>query len=169
MSEEDPNAALFGDDMASENEVMDYVFGKTPERVEAMTALYYQELIKQVEQMNLPDEEAKMMAVFKLATGSTIDMMADSQNAEDAPDMMNSFDMFLAVALTNKKYGINLFAEQEKALQSIDRSKFNSDEEYAEALSRAEDVWWEIAQPLLNGRNPNDAVRETMAEYGLTL
>lgn len=169
MSEENPNEALFGSDMATENEVMDYVFGKTPDRVEAVTALLYDNLLKQVESMNLPDTESKMLAVFKLASGSMLDTIADAQSPEIAPDVMNSFDMFIAVALTNKKYNVNLFAEQQKALEGIDRSKFANDEEYAEALSRAEDVWWEIAQPLLGGRNPNDAIRETLAEYGLTL
>lgn len=169
MSEENPNEGLFGSDMATEDEVMEYVFGKNPDRVEALTDLLYQDLLKQVDAMKLPDNESKMLAVFKLAAGSVLDTIADAQSPGDAPDVMNSFDMFIAVALTNKKYNVNLFAEQQKALESIEKSKFANDEEYAEAVSRAEDVWWEIAQPLLNGRNPNDAIRETLAEYGLTL
>ena len=126
-------------------------------------------MMKTVEGMELPDEAAKMKAVFKLTAGGLLDMLADSQNPEDAPDVMSDFDMFLAVALTNKIHNINLFAEQQKALETVDRSKFATDEEYAEAVSRAEDVWWEIPQPLLDKRNPNDAIRETLNKYGLTL
>ena len=169
MTEQDPNAGLFGDEDASENEVIEYVFGKNPNRVSAITDLWFDDMMKTVEGMELPDEAAKMKAVFKLTAGGLLDMLADSQNPEDAPDVMSDFDMFLAVALTNKIHNINLFAEQQKALETVDRSKFATDEEYAEAVSRAEDVWWEIPQPLLDKRNPNDAIRETLNKYGLTL
>lgn len=169
MTEQDPNAGLFGDEDASENEVIEYVFGKNPNRVSAITDLWYEEMMKTLKDMELPDEEAKLRAVFKLTASGLLDMLADSQNPESAPDVMSDFDMFLAVALTNKKYNINLFAEQQKALETVDRSKFANDEEYAEAVSRAEDIWWEIAQPLLDQRNPNDAIRETLNKYGLTL
>ncbi|MBE6527167.1 MAG: hypothetical protein E7Z63_05300 [Thermoplasmata archaeon] len=169
MTEQDPNAGLFGDEDASENEVIEYVFGKNPNRVSAITDLWYEEMMKTLKDMELPDEEAKLRAVFKLTASGLLDMIADSQDPEAAPDVMSDFDMFLAVALTNKKYNINLFAEQQKALETVDRSKFANDEEYAEAVSRAEDIWWEIAQPLLDQRNPNDAIRETLNKYGLTL
>jgi len=169
MTENDPNAGLFGEEDASEKDVLEYVFGKNPNRVSAITDLWYDDMVKTVEGMDLPDEAAKMKAVFKLTAGGLLDMLADSQNPEDAPDVMSDFDMFLAVALTNKIHNINLFAEQQKALETVDRSKFANDEEYAEALSRAEDVWWEIPQPLLDKRNPNDAIRETLNKYGLTL
>lgn len=169
MTEQDPNAGLFGDEDASENEVIEYVFGKNPNRVSAITDLWYEEMMKTLKDMELPDEEAKLRAVFKLTASGLLDMIADSQDPEAAPDVMSDFDMFLAVALTNKKYNINLFAEQQKALETVDRSKFANDEEYAEAVSRAEDLWWEIAQPLLDQRNPNDAIRETLNKYGLTL
>ena len=170
MSEMDPNAALFGDDQDSTGEeIIEYVFGKNPNRVSAITDLWYEEMMKTIVAMELPDEAAKMRAVFKLTAGGILDMFADSQNPEAAPDVMSDFDMFLAVALTNKKYNVNIFAEQQKALESVDRSKFSNDEEYAEAVSRAEDLWWEIPQPLLDKRNPNDAIRETLGKYGLTL
>ena len=169
MTEQDPNAGLFGDEDASENEVIEYVFGKNPNRVSAITDLWYEEMMKTLKDMELPDEEAKLRAVFKLTASGLLDMIADSQDPEAAPDVMSDFDMFLAVALTNKRYNINLFAEQQKALETVDRSKFANDEEYAEAVSRAEDIWWEIAQPLLDQRNPNDAIRETLNKYGLTL
>jgi hypothetical protein len=169
MTEQDPNAGLFGDEDASENEVIEYVFGKNPNRVSAITDLWYEEMMKTLKDMELPDEEAKLRAVFKLTASGLLDMIADSLDPEAAPDVMSDFDMFLAVALTNKRYNINLFAEQQKALETVDRSKFANDEEYAEAVSRAEDIWWEIAQPLLDQRNPNDAIRETLNKYGLTL
>ena len=62
---------------------------------------------------------------------------------------------------------INLLGEQQKALQQIERDKFKDDEEYVRALSDAEDAWWDIPQPLLDMRNPRDAIKETLRKYGL--
>ena len=57
--------------------------------------------------------------------------------------------------------------EQQKALRTIDRDKFENDEDYVRALSEAEDAWWDIAQPALDKRNPRDAIKETLKKYGL--
>lgn len=171
MTEENPNAGLFGDDNeeATQEEILDYVFGKNANRVEAVTDLWYADLKKKIDEMDLPDDAAKMQAVFKLTAGSLLDMVADAQDPQIAPEVMNAFDLILAIGLVNKRYNVNLLAEQQKALEAIDPDKFQDEKEYAEALSRAEDVWWEIAQPLLDMRNPNDAIRETLAKYGLTI
>ena len=42
-----------------------------------------------------------------------------------------------------------------------------SDEDYDRRVSDFEDAWWSIPQPLLNQRNPDDAIREEMIRYGL--
>ena len=165
----DPNSGLFGDDdeKSDEEKSMDYVFGKNPNRVSAMNELWYEEMKKRVDDMNLPSEEAKLNMIFKLTAGGVLDMLGDSQPPDCAPDVMSDFDVFMGVALTNKRFNVNLFAEQQKALKTLDREKFHDDEEYLRALSDAEDAWWDIAQPMLDGRNPNDAIKETLAKYGL--
>ncbi len=165
----DPNAMLFGgeEEKTEEERAMEYVYGKNPNRVSALSDLWFEELHKRIGEMELPDEKAKIKMAFKLTAGAILDMLGDSQPAEVAPDVMSDFDIFMGVALTNKKFNVSLFKEQQKALMQIDRSKFHDDEEYARALSEFEDRWWEIAQPLLNGRNPNDAIKETLMKYGL--
>ena len=149
--------------------VLEFVFGRNPDRMKGIADLWYDGLVTKVKEMKLPDEDAECNAVFKMCLGGLLDMIADSQDPEDAPDVMNDFDMSLALAIVNHTFGIDILEEQRKALETVDRSRFETDEEYAEALSRAEDVWWEIPQPLLNKRNPNDALRETLRKYGLTL
>ena len=166
----DPNAMLFGgeeDGKTEEERAVEYVYGKNPNRVSALNDLWFDELLKKIESMDLPDEKAKIKMAFKLTAGAVLDMLADSQPPEAAPDVMSDFDIFMGVALTNKKFNVSLFEEQQKALMQIDREKFHDDEEYARALSDFEDTWWAIGQPLLNGRNPNDAIKETLKKYGL--
>ncbi|MCQ2071284.1 MAG: hypothetical protein MJZ68_09155 [archaeon] len=164
-----PNAALFGqeEEQSEEEKAVEYVYGKNPNRVSALSDLMFENLKRQIESMNLPNDEAKLKMAFKMTATAILDMLADSQHPETAPDMMSDFDMFIGVALTNFKFKVNLFEEQKKALQAIDREQFKSDEDYVQALSNAEDLWWDIAQPLLNGRNPADAIRETVRKYGL--
>lgn len=165
----DPNAMLFGgeEEKTEEERAMEYVYGRNPNRVSALSDLWFDELQKRIEEMDLPDERARIKMAFKLTAGAVLDMLGDSQPPETAPDVMSDFDIFMGVALTNKKFNVSLFGEQQKALMQIDRSSFHDDEEYIRALSDFEDRWWEIAQPLLNGRNPNDAIKETLMKYGL--
>ena len=172
MNGDDPNAHLFGDDFPDEesgkaDEAQEFVYGRNGNRVSAMNDLWFENLSKQVEAMDLPDTKSKMQMVFKMTAQAVLDMFADSQPPESAPDTFSDFDIFMGVALTNMEYGVNLFAEQQKALQAVDPSKFKDDEEYTRALSDLEDAWWDIPQPLLGGRNPNDAIKETLAKYGL--
>lgn len=167
----DPNAMLFGGEeensKTEDEKAAEYVFGKNPNRVSALSDLWFGELEKKIESMDLPDEKAKLKMAFKLTAGAVLDMFADSQQPEAAPDIMSDFDIFMGVALTNKKYGVSLFGEQQKALMTVDRSKYKDDEEYVRALGDFEEAWWDIPQPLLNGRNPNDAIKEILIKYGL--
>ncbi len=172
MSDEDfdPNAALFGGDeeqKSEEEEAYEYVYGRNPMRVSALTDLWYHNLMAKIDEMKLPCEEAKMQMIFKLTCGGILDMLGDSQEPGVAPEVMSSLDIFIGLALTNMKYKVDLLGEQQKALKAIDRSKFQSDEEYVRALSDAEDAWWDISQPLLDMRTPKDAIRETLRKYGL--
>ena len=172
MSDEDfdPNAALFGGDeeqKSEEEEAYEYVYGRNPMRVSALSDLWYHNLMAKIDEMKLPCEEAKMQMIFKLTCGGILDMLGDSQESGVAPEVMSSLDIFIGLALTNMKYKVDLLGEQQKALKAIDRSKFQNDEEYVRALSDAEDAWWDISQPLLDMRNPKDAIKETLRKYGL--
>ena len=173
MSDEDydPNAGLFsgeeGEEKSEEQEAFEYVYGRNPNRVSALNDLWFANLMAKIKEMDLPNEEAKMKMIFKLTAGGILDMLGDSQPPGVAPEVMSDLDMFMGLALTNMRFKVNLLGEQNKALQSIDRSKFESDEDYVKALSDAEDAWWDIGQPLLEMRNPRDAIRETLRKYGL--
>lgn len=141
----DPNARLFsGEDdspeQTDEQKALAYVFGLNPNRVSALKELWYENLMKRVDEMKLPNAAAKMEVVFKLTAGALLDMFGDALPPEISPDVMSDFDVFMGVALTNKKFNVNLFGEQQKALESIDPDKFKDTEEYARAVSDAEDA-----------------------------
>ncbi|MDR3282592.1 MAG: hypothetical protein LBS92_03150 [Candidatus Methanoplasma sp.] len=170
MTEEDPNAGLFGRDepeMSEEEFVEKQIYDKNPKRASALGDLSYDSLIETLNGMDVPEAE-KMRALFNMAVGGTLDLVADALPIEDAIEVSFSFDIYLGVALTNKRFGADLFKESQKALVGIKPSESQSDEAYQKTLIEAEDAWWDMPQPRLDKRTPNEAIRETLGRYGLT-
>jgi len=169
MDQDDPNAGLFGgddDDITDEEYVQKQLYEKNPLRVAALSDLCYNEMIEGVDGMDVP-EDAKRKMIFSLAANSVLDMICDSDQ-ETGLEATFSFDVFLGVSLTNKKFKVDLFKEHMKALIGVNRDDFPDDEAYEGALAEFEERWWDIPQPLLGQRTPNDAIRETLSKYGLT-
>jgi hypothetical protein len=166
---DDPNAGLFGGDEESITEeefLQKELYDKNPNRVTAVSDLLYEAIIKEVDAMDVP-EEAKRKILFSLTANSVLDMMWDSDQ-DQAIDMSISFDLFLGVLLINTKYIGDLFKEHMNALMDMKPDEFSSEEEYEKALEAFSEEWWEIPQPLLGKRTPNDALREILSKYGLT-
>ncbi|MGI6472179.1 MAG: hypothetical protein ACOX1N_03835 [Candidatus Methanomethylophilaceae archaeon] len=164
----DPNASLFGDDeeLSEEERLFKQLFGKNPRRVSALSDLIFEEMENVVKNENIP-EEGRMRFIFKMAINSVLDIIMECSPNEIAEEMTYALDSYLGVALTNQKYGVDLFKEQRKAILSVDPKKFENNEQYELALEAFEEEWWSIPQPLLNKRNPNDAIAESMKKYGL--
>ena len=167
---DDPNADLFGlnDEGPSEAEITEkQLYGKNPNRVAAMADLWYDAMLKEIEGLDVP-EEAKRKMIFSMTANGVLDMMSDSSPEDVGLEVSICFDMFLGVSLTNKRYKVDLFKEHQKALLGIDRGDFPDDNSYKNELQAFEEQWWDIPQPLLDKRTPNDAIRETLSKYGLT-
>ncbi len=164
----DPNAGLFGDDeQGSVEEIMaKQLFGKNPNRVSALRDLIFDDMMESIDTDKMP-EEAKRELIFKMAINSVLDMIMECAPDELSEEMTYAFDSYIGVALVNKKYGVDLFKEQSKALLGVDSKQFEDDEQYEAALREFEERWWSIPQPLLGQRNPNDAITESMKKYGL--
>ena len=167
---DDPNADLFGlneEELSDEEYLCKQLYEKTPKRIAAMADLWYDEMIKEVDNQDIP-EEAKMKMIFSMTASSVLDMINDSSPDEIALEVSLCFDMFVGVSLTNKRFGVSLIKELKKALMEINRDDFPDDEAYGRELAAFEEQWWDIPQPLLDKRTPNDAILETLAKYGLT-
>ena len=167
----DPNANLFGDDeeqKSDEDIAYEQMYEKNPKRTDALGSLIYEDIENYVESQDLPDEETKRQMMFKMAVNSVLDMMMDAVSSDVGMDMSFSMDMLLGVALVNKRFKVDLFKEHEKALAGIKPSAFNTDDEYRLALEDFENSWWDIPQPILDKRTPNDAIRGELDSYRLT-
>ncbi len=167
---DDPNADLFGyneEEMSEEEMTNKQLYEKNPYRVAAMADLWYEVMISEMNGMDIPDE-AKMKMIFSMTANAVLDMLGDSSPVDVAMEASYSFDMYLGVSLTNKRFKVDLFKEHQKALLTVKREEFPNDEAYENALEEFEDIWWDIPQPLLDKRTPNDAIRETLSKYGLT-
>jgi hypothetical protein len=167
---DDPNADLLGlnEEGPSEEEMIHLqLYEKNPRRVAAVADLWYEAMIKEMEEMEVPEEAVKKM-IFSMTANGILDMISDSSPEDVGLEVSYCFDMYLGVSLTNKRFKVDLFKEHQKALMSVKREEFSDDETYERALEEFEDQWWDIPQPLLDKRTPNDAIRETLSKYGLT-
>ena len=72
-----------------------------------------------------------------------------------------------AFNMTTHDYNVDIIKEARKALETVDRDKFSSDEEYEKAVHEFEEQWWDMGQPALGMRSPNDAIYETLGKYRL--
>jgi hypothetical protein len=167
---DDPNADLFGrndEEESEEEQAFKQIYEKNPKRVTAIGDLWYDEMMSEIAGMEIP-EEAKHKMIFSMVAGSILDMIADASPTDLALETTFSFDIYMGMALTNKRFKVDLFKEHQKALAGIDREKFSTEEDYENAVVEFEEKWWDIPQPLLEKRTPNDAIMESLSKYGLT-
>ncbi len=169
--EPDPNAALFGNDEPEESPeeaFMKETFGKNPNRTSALADIFGGELIATAcEEAELP-EEAKKSLIFKMTANSVLDVIVECLSPELAEEVVGCLDGYLGMCLVNKKNNVDIMGELRKAVLTIKQDADESDEDFERRLADMEDAWWSIPQPLLNGRNPNDAIIEEMKRYGLS-
>jgi len=165
-----PNAGLFGDpepEKSPEELLNEYAFGKNPNRAVAMETLFGKRLMEETEkEENLPDE-AKMAFVFKATVHGVLDMVMECLQPEYREEVATSLDSFIGMNLVNQRFNVNLVDAVMEELSKVEQKPDESDEQFEMRLSDMEEGWWSIPQPILNGRNPNDAIREEMAKYGL--
>ncbi|MCL2317440.1 MAG: hypothetical protein FWC44_03385 [Methanomassiliicoccaceae archaeon] len=167
---DDPNADLLGlneDELSEEEFLCKQLYEKTPKRINAISDLWYDEMIEAVDGLEIPEEEKRKM-IFNMTAHSVLDMINDSSPDEIALEVSFCFDMFVGVSLTNKRFGVSLIKELKKALLDMKRDDFPDDDTYQREMIAFEEMWWDLPQPLLDKRTPNDAIKETLAKYGLT-
>ena len=171
MSDEfDPNAGLFGDpepEKSPEELLNEYAFGKNPNRAVAMETLFGKRLIEDT----LNDEklpiEGKMSFVFKATSHAVLDMVMQCLPPEYREEVATSLDSFIGMNLVNQRFKVDLVDAVMTELSKVEQEENESDEQFEERLGKMEEGWWYIPQPILNGRNPNDAIQEEMGKYGL--
>ncbi len=142
------------------------LWGKNPARAQALRDLLFDNLVEHINSQDVP-EDKKWEMTFIMAVNSAIDLMLDSAPFDISMDMSYCFDNMIGMALANKKYGVNILEEAKNAMQTVDPEKFESEEQYLEELQAFEEHWWEMSQPALGMRSPNDAIYETLSKYGL--
>ena len=94
-------------------------------------------------------------------------MIMECLQPEYREEVATSLDSFLGMNLVNQRFGVNLVDAVMEELSKVEQKDGESDDEFETRLMAMEEGWWEIPQPILNGRNPNDAIREEMRKYGL--
>ena len=169
-NESDPNAGLFGDpepEKSPEELLFEYSFGKNPNRAVAMEALFGKRLMEDTMNDNDLPLEGKISFIFKATAHGVLDMVMECLPPEYREEVAVNLDSFIGMNLVNMKFNVNLVDAVMEELQKVEQKPNESDDDFELRLSAMEEGWWNIPQPILNGRNPNDAIQEEMNKYGL--
>ena len=150
------------EEISTENQL----WGKNPGRTHALRDTIFDELMEHMEADNVPDDK-KWEMTFLMAVNSTLDLVMDSLPEDMAMDLSYCFDNFLGLALANKRYDVNILGEAKKAMETVDPKEFDNEEMFARGLEEFEEKWWNMGQPALGMRSPNDAIYESLSKYGL--
>ncbi|MBR2394200.1 MAG: hypothetical protein IKC93_04580 [Candidatus Methanomethylophilaceae archaeon] len=142
------------------------LFKKNPARAQALRDLMFDSLQAHIDGMNVPAEKRDEM-MFILIANSVMDLIFDAPTTDIAMESSYCFDEMLGMALANKKFEVDIIAEAKKAVESVKREDFPSDEAYLEGLQAFEERWWDMGQPALGMRSPNDAIYEMLGKYKL--
>ena len=166
----DPNTSLFGEpeeEKSPEELLNEYAFGKNPNRAVAMEELFGKRLMADTLADDKLPVEGKMSFIFKATAHGVLDMIMECLQPEYREEVATSLDSFIGLNLVNHRFKVDLVNAVMEELQKVQQDPGESDENFEERLTAMEEGWWEIPQPILNGRNPNDAIREEMGKYGL--
>lgn len=142
------------------------LFAKNPARSQALRDLMFDSLKEHIDAQNIPDDRREEM-MFIMIANSVMDLVFDSPPTDLAMESSYCFDEMLGMALANKKYEVDIIAEAKKAIETVKYEDFASDEEYVDAVAKFEERWWDMGQPALGMRSPNDAIYEMLGKYNL--
>ena len=164
-----PNAALFGGEPEKDpaEEHMEKTFGRNPNRTSAISDLISKEMIESIDKDPELPKEAREALIFKMTANSVLDMVMEAVDADLRDEICECLDYYIGMALVDMRFEVDLMGELFEALRTVERNEGESEEDFDRRLSDMEDYWWTIAQPKLDGRNPDDAVTEARRRYGL--
>ena len=149
-----------------EEEFNKQLWDKTPMRTQAIRDLIFDDMLEEIKKSKVP-EDKKAEMIFLMTTSSIIDLFVESLPLDLALDATFFLDHMIGLALTNKKYGVDIISESKKAMETVDPTQFKDADEYEAALEEFEERWWEMGQPALGMRSPNDAIYEMLSKYKL--
>ena len=164
----DPDTGIINTVFDDDKEISaeDQLWQKNPARTHALRDIIFDDLVDHMKDQDLPEDKRWEMTFF-MAVNSVLDLFMDSLPEDMAMDASYCFDNFIGLALANKKYDVNILGEAKKAIDSVDPKAFDSEELFAKGVEEFEEKWWNMGQPALGMRSPNDAIIESLAKYGL--
>ena len=142
------------------------LFRKNPARAQALRDLMYDSLKEHIDAQGVPEDRREEM-MFIMIANSVLDLVFDASTTNIAMESSFCFDEMLGMALANKRYEVDIIAEAKKAVGTVKREDFPDDESYIAEVQAFEERWWDMGQPALGMRSPNDAIYEMLGKYKL--
>jgi hypothetical protein len=142
------------------------MFGKNAERSYALRDLWFESLAVAVDQQVAPERNKREM-LFLTLSNSILDMLMDILPEEVGVILAENIDDYLAVALINKKYGVDLLKSFQEEFMVKKGTEFDTEDKLADALAEFEEEFWNSPRKDLKGKSPNQVVEAALKHYEL--
>jgi hypothetical protein len=139
---------------------------KNPSRCEALRDLWFEDILKVVDQAKGSEKDKREMLFMNL-TNSILDMVIDIVPEEYGKVFAENLDDFLAIALVNKENKVSLLQMFRDDFVAAKGTDFQDEDELMEALTAYEDEWWNGKRKDLKGKSPNEAIVAVRKKYGM--
>lgn len=142
------------------------LWGKNPKRTHALNDLWFDD-IKESLSKSGKKGEAKDRLLFNMTVNAVLDLVMEASPDDLSMELSYPLDTYIGMLLVNKKYGVDISEEMNKAVSIVKREQYDTDDDFARAVEDITDHWWSLGQPKLDMRNPSDAIIEMLGKYGL--
>ncbi len=142
------------------------LWGKNPKRTQALCDLWFND-IQDALKKSKKTGEARDHLLMSMVVNATLDLVMEATPEELGMDVSFPLDTYIGMLLVNRKYGVDISGEMEKAISIVKREDYDTDDDFARAVEDINNHWWSLGQPKLDMRNPSDAITEMLIKYGL--
>lgn len=143
----------------------DFLSGNS-QRSFALYDLWFETLSQAVNEQIAPEQNKREM-MFLTVSNAVLDMVMDILPEDMSAVVAENIDDYLAVTLVNKKYGVDILKTFQDEFRQAHGRKFDDEEKLEKALDDFQDKYWNTPRKDLQGKSPNQAVEEALAEFEL--
>ncbi|TFG56141.1 MAG: hypothetical protein E4H30_05245 [Methanomassiliicoccus sp.] len=138
------------------------LFDKNPVRTLMFKDLMFQDIMEGLRSEQISKEEMDEV-LFLTVTNAVLERVGMNLPEEILSIFQENLDDYLAIAVVNKEYDIDLLALFRDQFLESEGDSFDDERALMEVLTAFEDIWWSSKKDFLRGRSPNELMDEAKA------
>jgi hypothetical protein len=153
--------------VAAEGNAEESPISRNPARCRMLRELWFDEVCKVADKAQGSFSDKQEVLFMNLAN-SILDMVIDIVPEEYGRVIAENMDDYLAIAIVNKKFKVNLLQKFRDDFVESKGIDFTDEDDLMQALQSYQEEWWNGKRKDLKGRSPNEALLEASTKYGLS-